>query len=69
VINYLYKLPFFRRQKGFVHQLLGGWQRSGITQFQTGLPGSVAASNDHAGAGLDANLGCGGERAVFCCER
>jgi predicted heme/steroid binding protein len=59
-INYLYELPFFRHSKGLVHQVLGGWQISGITQFQTGLPCSVAASNnDYAGVGLDSNFGCG----------
>jgi len=58
-INYLYELPFFRNSKGFVRQLLGGWQLSGITQFQTGLPCSVAAANDYAGVGPDANYGCG----------
>jgi len=32
---------------------------SGITQFQTGLPCSVAAAVDYARAGLDSNYGCG----------
>ena len=58
-INYLYPLPFYRAQKGFVGRVLGGWQISGITQFQTGLPCSVAAANDYAGVGLDSNFGCG----------
>jgi hypothetical protein len=41
---------------------LGGWQISGITQFQTGLPCSVIAANgEYAGVGAapDANFGCG----------
>ena len=59
IINYLYQLPFFRNQKGFAGRTLGGWQISGITQFQTGLPCSVAAANDYAGVGLDSNFGCG----------
>jgi hypothetical protein len=59
IINYLYQLPFFRTQKGFAGKALGGWQISGITQFQTGLPCSVAAANDYAGVGLDSNFGCG----------
>ena len=41
IINYLYQLPFFRTQKGFAAKALGGWQISGITQFQTGLLCSV----------------------------
>ncbi|MBV9183623.1 MAG: TonB-dependent receptor, partial [Acidobacteria bacterium] len=59
VINYLYQLPFFRQQSGFLGRVLGGWQLSGITQFQTGLPCSVAGANDYAGVGLDSNFGCG----------
>jgi predicted heme/steroid binding protein len=58
-INYLYQLPFFRHSSGFTGKALGGWQISGITQFQTGLPCSVAAGNDYAGVGLDSNFGCG----------
>jgi hypothetical protein len=61
VINYLYQLPFYRKQSGFAGRVLGGWQISGITQFQTGLPCSVIAPNvDYAGVGQDANWGCGG---------
>ena len=37
VINYLYQLPFLRHQSGLAGKALGGWQISGITQFQTGL--------------------------------
>jgi predicted heme/steroid binding protein len=60
-INYLYQFPFFREQTGLAGKLLGGWQISGITQFQTGLPCSVIAPNvDYAGVGQDANWGCGG---------
>jgi hypothetical protein len=59
IINYLYQLPFFRTQAGLAGRVLGGWQISGITQFQTGLPCSVAAANDYAGVGLDSNFGCG----------
>jgi hypothetical protein len=59
IINYLYQFPFFRKQSGFAGRALGGWQISGITQFQTGLPCSVAAANDYAGVGLDSNFGCG----------
>jgi hypothetical protein len=58
-INYLYQFPIFRKQSGFAGKALGGWQISGITQFQTGLPCSVAAANDYAGVGLDSNFGCG----------
>jgi hypothetical protein len=61
VANYLYQLPFFKGKTGFVNRALGGWQISGITQYQTGLPCSVTgpSSNDYAGVGADANWGCG----------
>jgi predicted heme/steroid binding protein len=58
-VNYLYELPFFRHQSGIAGRALGGWQISGISQFQTGTPCSVAVANDYAGVGLDSNFGCG----------
>ena len=45
VFNYLYDLPFFKRQSGLTGKLLGGWQISGVTQFQTGLPCGVAVAS------------------------
>ncbi len=60
-INYLYELPFFHGQNNLAAKLLGGWQISGITQFQTGTPCSVFANNDYAGVGQDGNWdSCGG---------
>src|SRR5262245_32723743 len=52
-ISYVYELPFFRAQQGFAGKALGGWQVSGITNFQTGLPFTATTSNlDYAGLGL-----------------
>jgi hypothetical protein len=60
-INYLYELPFFRDHNRLSGKLLGGWQVSGITQFQTGTPCTVLSNNDYAGVGVDGNLDtCGG---------
>jgi hypothetical protein len=59
IVNYLYQLPIFRQQEGFFGKVLGGWQISGISQFQTGNPCSAAAATDYAGVGLDSNFGCG----------
>jgi predicted heme/steroid binding protein len=59
VFNYLYDLPFFKNHSTLPGKLLGGWQISGLTQFQTGLPCSVAGPADYAGVGLDSNFGCG----------
>jgi hypothetical protein len=55
VINYLYELPFFRSHN-LAGKLLGGWQISGITQFQTGNPCGIAVNNDYAGVGQDGSM-------------
>ena len=52
-INYIYELPFFRKQNGLVGKTLGGWQVSGIATYQTGLPFTPTVSGfDPAGLGL-----------------
>jgi len=55
-INYLYEFPFFRSQHNLAGKVLGGWQVSGITQFQSGNPCGVAVNNDYAGVGQDGSL-------------
>lgn len=61
IVNYLYELPFFRDQSKLSGKLLGGWQISGISQFQTGTPCSVAQNNDYAGVGQDGSMSCAGQ--------
>jgi len=61
IINYLYELPFFKDSSKMTGKLLGGWQISGITQFQTGTPSSVARSNDYVGVGQDGSMSGGGQ--------
>src|SRR5690242_6702727 len=56
VANYLYELPFFRNPQSILGKVLGGWQVSGITQFQTGQPCGIAVNNDYAGVGQDGNM-------------
>ncbi len=51
VINFIYELPFLKSSKGVTRAVLGGWQVSGTTQFQTGTPGTVATGDDFAGVG------------------
>ncbi len=51
VVNYIYELPFFRDTTAFTGKVLGGWQISGVTQFQTGRPYSPATGDDFAGVG------------------
>jgi len=61
IINYIYELPFLKSQRNVAGKVLGGWQLSGISQFQTGTPGSVATSNDYAGVGQDGSMSGGGQ--------
>ncbi len=58
VLSYVYELPF-GRGRTFLHDLspaadkiLGGWELSGITQFQSGFPFSVLMSGDRNGDGI-----------------
>ncbi|HUZ95520.1 MAG TPA: hypothetical protein VMU57_11460, partial [Edaphobacter sp.] len=44
VANFVYKEPFFREQHGLTGHVLGGWEISGITTFNSGL--SLSASQN-----------------------
>ena len=60
-LGYVYDLPFFKTP-GVTRTLLGGWQFSGITTFQTGSPFSVSnafpfADNAGVANGVAANTG------------
>src|SRR5581483_4179394 len=55
-ISYVYDVPFFRRP-GLAHAVLGAWQLSGITTFQTGTPFGVTFPNDNAGVGNGVGTG------------
>jgi predicted heme/steroid binding protein len=61
IANYLYELPFFHNQNNLAGKLLGGWQISGITQFQTGTTCGFGVGNDYAGVGQDGSFNCGGQ--------
>ncbi|WP_444542334.1 hypothetical protein [Edaphobacter dinghuensis] len=65
VINYLYALPFFPNQNALTGKLLGGWQLSGNTQFQTGTPCGIGTNNDSAGVGEVGSFGCGSEGQFY----
>jgi hypothetical protein len=58
VINYLYALPLFN-QNTLTGKLLGSWELSGSSQFQTGQPCGVGTGNDYAGTGEVGSFGCG----------
>ena len=49
-VNYVYELPFFRNQNGFLGKALGGWQLAGISSFNAGSPFTVTSSGIDPGA-------------------
>jgi outer membrane receptor protein involved in Fe transport len=51
VISYLYELPLMKDQKGVLGRVLGGWQLSGITTFESGVPLNVSNGLDADGIG------------------
>jgi hypothetical protein len=52
-INYIYELPFFKKQQGIVGKVLGGWQASGIVTYNSGIPFTPTVSLfDPSGLGL-----------------
>ncbi len=44
-VSYAYDLPFFKNATGAKRVALGGWQVSGVSIFQTGLPFSIYDSS------------------------
>jgi hypothetical protein len=61
VLSYVYTLPFFKDTAKMSGKLLGGWQITGVNQFQTGTPCGVGTNNDYAGVGEVGSFGCGSE--------
>jgi hypothetical protein len=46
IANYVYDLPFYQGQHGFVGHLLGGWELSGITTLNSGQSFSIDQALD-----------------------
>ncbi|HWW74057.1 MAG TPA: TonB-dependent receptor, partial [Pyrinomonadaceae bacterium] len=69
-ITYVYTLPWYKDQRGFAGRALGGWELSGVTTWETGVPLTVTngADADAIGGNLDRPdfnpLGQPGVRAV-----
>lgn len=57
--NFVYELPFFQSQKGFVGRLIGGFQINSLFTIQSGAPFTVLNGSDPAGAlaGIDGLVG------------
>ena len=55
VLSYIYELPFYKSQNGFLGKIFGGWQMSGVTVLQTGTPFNITEPTDRSlsGAGSD----------------
>ncbi|HEX6124277.1 MAG TPA: TonB-dependent receptor [Pyrinomonadaceae bacterium] len=49
--NFVYGLPFYKRQRGFAGRLLGGWQLDSFFTFQSGAPFTVFLGTDRFGTG------------------
>ena len=52
VLSYVYPLPFWLHGDNWYQKALGGWQVSGVTTIQTGLPFNVTIQPDQAGIGI-----------------
>jgi hypothetical protein len=50
-VHYLYELPLWRKQDTLLKKVLGGWQVSGVTYYQSGRPLSIWRAEDIAGVG------------------
>ncbi|MEO7145130.1 MAG: TonB-dependent receptor, partial [Bryobacteraceae bacterium] len=51
VLNYIYDIPFLKNNHELAGRVLGGWEISGISQFQSGVALSVLGTVDQAGIG------------------
>jgi hypothetical protein len=65
--TYVYELPFMREQRGLFGRLAGGWQISGVTVFESGVPFTVFNGFDADGVGGNndrPNFNPNGQRGV-----
>jgi hypothetical protein len=52
VLSYVYPLPFWREPNTWYRKVWGGWQLSGITTIETGMPVNITIQGDVAGTGV-----------------
>lgn len=60
--SYVYYLPFYKEQKGFIGHVLGGWEASGVVYLNTGIHydfTTVSCNEDYAGLGTCGNSWAG----------
>ena len=51
VVSYIWELPLARSSAGWKRLAFQGWQVSGISRFETGLPLTIGIAGDRAGVG------------------
>ena len=71
-VSYAYDLPFFAHATGVKKAAFGGWQISGVSIFQSGVPFSIfdsGAGNGIPGTGQHAAIGSEPGAGSQCCER
>jgi hypothetical protein len=51
VFSYVYQLPFMKKGYPVLRQVLGGWQLSGVTTFESGRPLTISNGLDADGIG------------------
>src|ERR1035438_10835834 len=65
IANYLYELPSFAKHKGYLARaVLDGWQWTGIVQFQSGTPFTVALGSATPGLASRPNLQSGAQQKL-----
>jgi hypothetical protein len=52
VTSYVWEIPFGNHMKGIGGKVIGGWQLTGVQQFQTGSPMTVVTGKDNSLTGL-----------------
>ena len=65
IANYLYQLPSFAKHKGYLARaVMDGWQWTGIVQFQSGTPFTVALGSATPGLASRPNLQSGAQQKL-----
>jgi hypothetical protein len=60
VFSYIYNLPFGKQQNNLLNRVIGGWQISGVSTFEAGVPFTISNGLDADGFG-----GAGNDRPDF----
>jgi hypothetical protein len=55
VVSYIWELPFGKGLKGVPGKFISGWQVSGATQFQSGIPFNITEPTDRSASGSPPN--------------